>query len=336
MLIQWILKGLLLLPPEQAHYWALYFLKMIYRPSLVRHLRRKFPSHPVNCGGLTLPNPVGLAAGMDKNGYCLDSWFGISFGFVEVGTVTPKAQQGNPKPRLFRLADSHALINRMGFNNKGVDALVSRLKQRCIAGIVGVNIGKNRETPLEHAARDYLYCLQAVYPYADYVTINISSPNTPGLRHLQSHQSLTSLLDVLILRRNQLAAQLGKRLPLWVKIAPDLEVPELLDMLSVFLDYGIDGIIATNTTVDHQAVAQSRYGHEAGGLSGSPLFPKMKQIVQLCLKQIGHQIPIIAVGGIDSPQRAQEMLAIGASAVQIYSSLVYQGPSLVHKILNEL
>jgi len=327
-------KILFLLPPEAAHHLTLKLLAWFYRPFLVKHRKKRFSKHPVSLFGLSFPNPVGLAAGLDKDGKCIDAWFGMGFGFVEVGTVTPKPQAGNPKPRLFRLKKAEALINRMGFNNAGVVALLKRLQKRQVPGIVGVNIGKNRDTPLEKAVEDYRYCLCRVYPHADYVTVNISSPNTPGLRELQGADYLDHLLQELMDTRIALEKLWRKRLPILVKIAPDLSEDELKVMVNIFKKQNVDGIIATNTSIDHSAVAGQKHAEEKGGLSGKPIFEKSKKIVKQLSQLTEGQIPIIAVGGITSPEDAQAMLSAGASAVQIYTSLIYHGPGAALSIIS--
>ena len=330
------LKCLLLLPPEFSHHVALTLLRWLFPSSRVKRLIKQFPQHPVDVSGFRLPNPIGLAAGLDKDGRCLEAWFGMGFGFIEVGTVTPRPQAGNPKPRLFRLKKFKALINRMGFNNEGVDALVEKLKQRQVSGIVGVNIGKNRDTPLEKAVEDYCLCLEKIYPYADYVTINISSPNTPKLRELQGEQYLDQLLRILMASRNTLAEKYDRPLPLWVKIAPDLSAKELMPILDLFLKHEIDGVIASNTSLNREPVVTHKHSLEAGGLSGSPIYRQTKEIVATCVKYLAGRLPVIAVGGIDSPERVREILAIGATAVQVYSAFIYQGPGLIKKIIKSL
>ncbi|MCB1827706.1 MAG: quinone-dependent dihydroorotate dehydrogenase [Coxiellaceae bacterium] len=333
---KFFLKFLLCLPPEFSHHLALFFLKWFYPASCAERLRKKLPKHPVQIAGLNLPNPVGLAAGLDKDARCIDAWFAMGFGFVEVGTVTPKPQSGNPKPRLFRLKKYKALINRMGFNNQGVDALVKRLKRRRVSGVLGVNIGKNRDTPLERAVDDYRYCLEKVYPCADYVTVNISSPNTPGLRELQGERYLEGLLAELVALRNQLNNRYDRKLPLFVKIAPDLSEGELHSTLSTIEKQGIDAIIATNTSIKRDSITAHPLAKEVGGLSGEPIYQYAKSIVVESVKFLQGRIPVIAVGGVSSPERAKDMMAAGASAVQVYSAFIYQGPELIRKIIKSL
>ncbi len=330
------LKFLWLLPPELSHCLTLSLLKWIYHPSLTKRLIQQFPKCPIEIAGMQLPNPIGLAAGLDKNGRCLDAWFALGFGFIEVGTVTPRPQVGNPKPRLFRLKKFEALINRMGFNNKGIDALVEKLKHRKIQGILGVNIGKNRDTPLDKAVDDYCLCFEKVYIYADYVAVNVSSPNTPSLRKLQSERYLDNILNNLMLTRKMMQKKYQRYVPLFVKIDPDLDTLALNLALNVFLKYRIDGIIVANTSLMRESIRSDQYAKEAGGLSGDPIYNKTKNVVATCFKRVGNHVPIIAVGGINSPQRAEEMLSLGASALQIYSAFIYQGPSIIKRIINHL
>ncbi len=320
---------LFLFPPETAHHLTLKFIRWIYQPYLAKRCRKRLPKRPINLFGLLFPNPIGLAAGMDKDGECLDAWFAMGFGFIEVGTVTPKPQAGNPKPRLFRLVSEKGLINRMGFNNEGVDVLVKRLQQRRVEGIIGVNIGKNRDTPLIKAVDDYRYCFSKVYPYADYVTVNISSPNTPGLRELQGANYLDHLLLALMQTRDSLEKIWKRQVPLLVKISPDLTEEELKVMVDIFKKHNVDGIIATNTSIDRSAISHLKAADEKGGLSGKPIFQRAKKIIEHLFRLTQGAIPIIAVGGIDSPEDAKAMLSAGASAVQLYTGFIYEGPSLV-------
>ncbi len=322
------------LDAETSHYLALKLLKTTPENWIRRF--NKVPSHPVKIFGLSFPNPVGLAAGLDKNGDFLSGLQALGFGFVELGTVTPKPQPGNPKPRLFRVTEAHAIINRMGFNNLGVDHLVANLQQRKFPGIVGANIGKNKQTPLELAHEDYGYCLRRVYPWVDYVTVNISSPNTPGLRELQSSHYLHQLLSTLDHIQEELLQQGEKPKPLLIKIDPDLQEQALIEMVSVILDHKVDGMIATNTTLNHRLVAHLRYGMEQGGLSGEPLFLKSTQVLNKLVNLLNGKLPVIAVGGILSADDALEKLAAGASLVQLYTGLIYQGPKLISEIVTHL
>lgn len=278
--------------------------------------------------GLTFENPVGLAAGLDKNGDYIDALAALGFGFLEVGTVTPKPQLGNPKPRMFRLIEQRAIINRMGFNNKGVDYLIHQVQKKKYQGILGINIGKNATTPIENAIDDYFICLDKVYPHASYITINISSPNTPGLRSLQSNEYLHRLLENLKKRQDQLANQHQQYVPILIKIAPDLNQEEIVLMGQTFNEHKIDGIIATNTTLDRDLIQGSLFAHESGGLSGQPLFQKSTKILA-ALKKIVIDIPIIASGGIMSANDAKIKMEAGAELIQLYTGFIYEGPQLI-------
>ncbi len=295
---------------------------------------------PVTVAGLRFPNRVGLAAGLDKNGRCIDGLGAMGFGFIEVGTVTPKAQPGNPKPRIFRLPAKQALINRLGFNNTGLAAFIANVKRahsfRAAGGIVGLNIGKNANTPIERAVDDYLVCLTGVYPHADYVTINVSSPNTRNLRELQGDAALDALLSALHLRRLALTRQTGRRVPMFVKIAPDLE-PAQVDVIAAALrKHGIDGVIATNTTVARDAVQGLPHAREVGGLSGAPVFEASNRIIRLLRSALGPAYPIIGVGGVLSGADARAKIDAGADLVQLYTGLIYQGPPLVTEVAQAL
>jgi dihydroorotate dehydrogenase len=301
---------------------ALSALDALHRVGGVARLFGQSVSDPVELMGLRFANRVGLAAGLDKNADHLDALGALGFGFVEVGTVTPKPQPGNPKPRLFRLAQHEAIINRFGFNNKGVAHLVQQVKQRHYGGIVGINIGKNLTTSVEHALDDYLICLDAVHPYADYIAVNVSSPNTPGLRSLQFGEQLDALLGPIRARASELNDQTGRNVPLLIKIAPDMSAEEVVLLAESIQRNALDGVIATNTTV-------SRAGaEEAGGLSGKPVFEASNRVIRQ-LRQHLPSLPIIGVGGIDSAAAAQAKIAAGADLVQLYSGLIYQGPKLV-------
>jgi dihydroorotate dehydrogenase len=333
---RWLRPLLFLIDPERAHALVLKSLKKIYRPALVKWRISHFIKKPTTVFGLTFPNPVGLSAGLEKSGDCLDALFGLGFGFIEVGGVTPKPQPGNPKPRLFRLPQARALINRMGFANLGVDYLVQRLKQRKIAGIVGVNIAKNLTTSLEDAYQDYEICLEKVFPYADFVTINISSPNTPRLRELQSGIYLHELLNKLKVKQLALTTQYQRQVPLLLKIAPDLTAEEIAEIAQTALTQGIDGIVAVNTTRARQAVAGLPHADEEGGLSGAPLFAMTLRVVKQLHQILGNQMPIVAVGGIMSAEDAKQLFQAGASLVQIYTGLIYQGPALIENIVKSI
>ncbi len=284
---------------------------------------------PVRVMGLEFPNPVGLAAGLDKNGDYFNALGALGFGFVEIGTVTPRPQPGNPSPRLFRLEDEHAIINRMGFNNKGVDYLVQRVKQRRYQGVLGINIGKNKMTPDADALRDYLHCLDAVYAYADYITVNVSSPNTPGLRSLQFGENLRHLLQGLKQRQQLLSDQQQRYVPIAVKIAPDMTQEELHSVADCLVQTGMDAVIATNTTVSREGVQASRYAREAGGLSGEPLMERSTWVVKTLAERLNGRLPIIGVGGIMSADDVSQKIAAGASLVQLYTGFIFEGPGLI-------
>ena len=284
---------------------------------------------PVEVMGLRFPNRVGLAAGLDKNGTAVDGLGSLGFGFLEVGTVTPRPQPGNPKPRLFRLPEYQAIINRMGFNNAGVDALLERLAHVRYRGILGINIGKNFDTPIEQAVDDYLICLDKAYPRASYVTVNISSPNTKNLRQLQGASELDALLGALKTRQTALADRHGKYVPLALKIAPDLDSEQIINIADALKRHRIDAVIATNTTLGREGVKSSPLAAEAGGLSGSPLFDKSTAVIRALAQALAGELPIIAAGGITSGARARAKIDAGAALVQVYSGLIYRGPQLV-------
>ena len=329
-------NALLNCDPEKAHDLTINWLKYS-QSNLLRHTySQQVKSKPVNVLGLTFDNPVGLAAGLDKNGDCIEAFGAMGFGFVEIGTVTPRPQPGNDKPRLFRIPEKDAIINRMGFNNKGVDYLVERVKKTGYSGTLGINIGKNKTTSEENALDDYLICLDKVYTHADYVTVNISSPNTPGLRNLQYGEALDSLLIGLKLRQKGLANATGQYKPLLVKIAPDLSDEEIRSIADSLLKAEIDGVIATNTTLERKAVEGLKYANEAGGLSGSVLTSKSLHVTSVLADTLEGRMPIIGVGGIDGPESAKARLAAGASLVQVYSAMIYQGPKLIKNIVDAL
>ncbi|QOR38290.1 quinone-dependent dihydroorotate dehydrogenase [Billgrantia diversa] len=316
------------LDAETAHGHALTALDLAHRLKLTGLVAGGRVDDPVQLMGLRFPNRVGLAAGLDKNGDHLDALGALGFGFVEVGTVTPKPQEGNPKPRLFRLPEHGAIINRMGFNNAGVDHLVARVKAARFDGVIGINIGKNLTTPVEHAVDDYLICLEKVHAHADYVTVNISSPNTPGLRNLQFGEHLDALLGSLREAGTRLDQAAGRRVPLAVKIAPDMSVEEVGLVAESIARSEIDAVIATNTTVSREAVAGVTHADEQGGLSGRPVFEPSNRVI----RELRHHLPalpIIGVGGIDSGAAALAKVEAGADLVQLYSGFIYRGPSLV-------
>lgn len=324
---------------EAAHNLTLGLLRQTASIGLLKN--KQAPStQQIRIMGIDFPNRVGLAAGLDKDGAYIDGLAALGFGFLEIGTVTPRAQAGNPKPRMFRLPAAGAIINRMGFNNGGVDAFVrnvqaSRFYQERL-GVLGLNIGKNADTPIERAADDYLHCLEQVYPYASYVTVNISSPNTQNLRQLQGASELDDLLSRLKQAQQQLADRHGRYVPLALKIAPDLEAEQIKTIASALLRHGIDGVIATNTTITRAAVQGLPHAEEAGGLSGQPVFDLSNQVIRALHAEIGTAVPIIGAGGIFSGQDAQVKVAAGASLVQLYSGLIYQGPHLIKECVAAL
>jgi dihydroorotate dehydrogenase len=332
MLYRLIRPLLFCLSPNRAH--ALANRSLAFLSAIRRHDASVVSTGGIELMGLNFPNPVGLAAGFDKSGRHIDDLAQLGFGFIEVGTVTPRPQPGNPPPNLFRLVEDRALINRMGFNNEGVEALVRRLERRRYRGICGVNIGKNFDTPLEQASGDYLTCLSAVYATADYVTVNISSPNTPGLRDLQGADSLERLLAELVDARESLSTVHRKRVPMLVKIAPDLDEAELQAVSSVLLNSGIDGVVATNTTTTRPRSLRSRHAGESGGLSGAPVHPLSLRAIRTLRAQLGPAFPIVGVGGISSIETADEAFAAGSNLIQLYTGLIYEGPGLVTKLLH--
>lgn len=321
---------------EWSHDFTITWLKRTQHTFLNMAYKQRIADKPVECFGLRFKNPVGLAAGLDKNAECIDAFAAMGFGFIEVGTVTPKPQAGNDKPRMFRLPKGQAIINRMGFNNKGVDYLVEQVQKARYTGVLGINIGKNKTTPEDEALNDYLICLRKVYQHASYVTVNISSPNTPGLRNLQYGDALTQLLSGLKAEQIKLKAQHNKHVPILIKIAPDLQDSELSSMVDSFLSVGIDGVIATNTTLDREAVKGQQYAEEAGGLSGSVLTDKSQRIVTSLCSQLAGQAPVIGVGGIDSVSAAKARIDAGSPLIQVYSALIYQGPKLIKEIVDSL
>ena len=319
------------LPAETSHDLALDMIGAAGRLRLADKLVRPVPSQPVQVMGLTFDNPVGLAAGLDKNAVAVDGLAAMGFGSIEVGTVTPRPQPGNPKPRLFRLTEQLAIINRFGFNNQGVDAMLERLDGVRYQGVLGINIGKNAVTPVENAVDDYLYCLRKVYDRASYVTVNLSSPNTPGLRTLQYGEALKALLGQIKQCQQQLAAERGRYVPIAIKIAPDMTAEEVTLVGATLLEEGMDAVIATNTTLDRSAVADSPYANEAGGLSGAPLTDMSTEVIRLLADELKGRMPIIGVGGIFSGADAADKIAAGASLVQLYSGFIYRGPELVRE-----
>lgn len=334
MLYPIVRKALFQLDPERAHEFTFRQLQRISNTPFEFLIKQSVPAKPVNCMGLTFKNPLGLAAGLDKDGDCIDAFGAMGFGFVEVGTVTPRPQEGNEKPRLFRLVDAEGLINRMGFNNKGVDNLIENIKRSNYDGILGINIGKNKDTPVENGKDDYLICMEKVYSHAGYIAINISSPNTPGLRSLQYGEALDDLLLAIKNKQNELAETHNKYIPVAVKIAPDLSIEELVQISDSLVRHNIDGVIATNTTLDRQLVTGFKHSQQAGGLSGRPVQSKSTEIIRQLSRELNGKMPIIGVGGIDSAIAAREKMEAGASLVQIFSGFIYKGPKLIKDIIN--
>jgi len=330
-------KFLFLFDAETAHVYSLNMLSLVEKFGLLRWFVKQRMDAPVTVMGIKFPNAVGLAAGLDKDAKHIEALQRCGFGFIEVGTVTPLAQPGNDKPRLFRLAEDNAIINRMGFNNAGVEALVKNVKQSKVSCVLGINIGKNKVTPLEKAADDYLFCMQHVYAHADYITINISSPNTPGLRELQHGDGLTQLLTQLKNRQAELEKQHHRYVPLAVKIAPDLEAGEIIDIAERLISAKIDAVIATNTTNSRpSSLSCKKLAHEQGGLSGQPVFELSTSVLKQLVAALGGKIPVIAAGGIVSAEDALEKIRSGASLVQIYTGFIYAGPKLIHDCVKAL
>lgn len=329
-------KLLFCLDPEVSHELSLDALGAAERLHLLKFFCQEVAAHPVEVMGLRFPNPVGLAAGLDKNGDYYNALGSMGFGFVEIGTVTPKPQAGNPKPRLFRLTQERAIINRMGFNNKGIEHLVEQVKTRRFQGVLGINIGKNKDTPQEDALSDYELCMTAVYPYADYITVNISSPNTPGLRTLQFGEAFDQLLNGIKQKQEQLTLQHHRRVPIAVKIAPDMSEQELDEVADKLLEHKVDGVIATNTTIGREGVESSRYRDEAGGLSGAPVRLKSTDTIRHLALKFKGEIPIIGVGGIMDGDAALEKMTAGASLVQLYSGFIYRGPELISESVERI
>ncbi|MCL6269783.1 quinone-dependent dihydroorotate dehydrogenase [Sansalvadorimonas sp. 2012CJ34-2] len=317
------------LNPETAHNLTLDMLGAGQRLGLLKLGMRKTPDAPVKVMGIDFPNPVGLAAGMDKDGDCIDAFGAMGFGFIEVGTVTPLAQPGNPSPRLFRLVEHEGIINRMGFNNHGVEHLVGNLRKAHTNAVIGVNIGKNKITPLEKANDDYLTCLRAVYPWAGYIAVNLSSPNTPGLRELQFGEHLRSLLSALKEEQTALADKYGRYVPIAIKLAPDMTDDELREIAGELVACGMDGVIATNTTLERESVASHPYSTETGGLSGAPLTSLSTAKIRVLAEALEGKLPIIGVGGIMNAGDAAEKIKAGASLVQLYTGFIYRGPTLI-------
>ncbi len=324
------------LDAETAHRATLYALDVAHRSGLGHFIARPPAELPVSAFGINFPNPVGLAAGLDKNAEHLDALGALGFGFVEVGTVTPRPQAGNDKPRMFRLPRHEAIINRLGFNNAGVDALVRNVQESGYRGVLGINIGKNKDTPNERAVDDYLFCLERVYAHASYITVNISSPNTQGLRDLQEEATLRRFIGTLRETQERLGSQQGKRKPMLLKIAPDLGETELDAIAEVLLAAGVDGVICSNTTIDHSAVADDPQSAETGGLSGKPLFARSTAVLRGMHARLQGRVGLVGVGGTLEGGDAVEKLDAGAALVQIYSGMVYRGPRLIGECVEEI
>ncbi len=328
------------LDPEHAHELTLGAIARLQNTPAQCLWARSRISDPVTVAGLKFPNRIGLAAGLDKNGRCIDGLGAMGFGFIEVGTVTPKGQPGNDKPRMFRLPEAQALINRLGFNNEGLDSFIANVQRshsfRAAGGLLGLNIGKNAATPIENAVDDYLIGLDGVFPHADYITVNISSPNTKNLRALQSDEALDALLSRLQARKQQLEAQSGRRVPMFVKIAPDLDEEQVAVIAQTLQKNGIDGVIATNTTIARDAVKGLPHAEETGGLSGRPVFEASNRVIRLLRAALGGSYPIIGVGGVMSGADARAKLQAGADLVQVYTGLIYRGPALVSECAQAL
>lgn len=319
--------------PERAHEFTLNLLNTASKAGLTGFLYSN-QHKPVDCMGIRFKNPVGLAAGLDKNGEYIDALAALGFGFIEIGTITPKPQAGNNRPRMFRLAQANAVINRMGFNNEGVDALIENVKNAKYKGVLGINIGKNAVTPVENAVDDYLYCLDAVYNHASYVTVNISSPNTKNLRNLQEGSALTELLSTLKNRQSQLATQHGHYVPLVLKVAPDMELNQVEHIAKQLIDFEIDGLITTNTSISRINVNHLPQSNEAGGLSGAPIIDMSTEILRQFRTALQGKVPLIGVGGIDDGSKAALKQEAGASLIQLYSGLVYRGPNLIEECVD--
>ncbi len=317
------------LDAETSHEFSLDMLGAAERLKLLNLFVPDISANPIEVMGITFPNPVGLAAGLDKNGDYFNALGAMGFGFVEIGTVTPMPQGGNPQPRLFRIPEAQAIINRMGFNNKGVEHLVEQVKRRRYQGVLGINIGKNATTPVEDAAQDYVIGLRKVYAHADYITVNVSSPNTKGLRDLQFGDSLNRLLETLKAEQLKLQQEVGRYVPVAVKIAPDLDSFAIQQVATTLLEQGMDAVIATNTTIGREGVEHYAISQETGGLSGSPVRDKSTQVIKALYAELGSKLPIIGVGGILDGESAAEKIQAGAKLVQIYSGFIYRGPALI-------
>lgn len=329
MAYQYLQSLLFQLEPERAHWLSMHGIDLAEHLGISRLLYEPVLA-PVEVMGLSFPNAVGLAAGLDKNAEHIDGLAALGFGFIEVGTVTPRPQPGNAKPRLFRIPEHQAIINRMGFNNQGVDYLIRQVDNSRYQGVLGINIGKNFDTPVEQATRDYLYCLRKVYTRASYITVNLSSPNTPGLRSLQFGDALHELLAALKQEQAKLADFHQRYVPIAVKIAPDMSADEVALVAEALLEHQMDGVIATNTTLEREAIQHSPLAKETGGLSGTPVREHSTRVIRQLKQSLQGQIPIIGVGGISDAESTLEKIEAGASLVQIYTGFIYQGPALIH------
>lgn len=331
-----IKKALFQLDPERAHEFTFQQLRRLSNTPFEFLIRQSVPTKPVTCMGLSFKNPLGLAAGLDKDGDCIDALGAMGFGFIEVGTVTPRPQAGNEKPRLFRVVEAEGLINRMGFNNHGVDNLVENVKKSRFGGVLGINIGKNKDTPVEQGKEDYLICMDKIYAHAGYIAINISSPNTPGLRSLQYGDALDDLLQAVKNKQEALQRQHQKYVPVAVKIAPDLSEEELIQIADSLVRHNIDGVIATNTTLDRDLIQGLNHCGQTGGLSGRPLQQRSTEVIRRLSQELNGRLPIIGAGGVDSLMAAREKIAAGASLVQIYSGFIFHGPRLIKDIVTHI
>lgn len=317
------------LDAENAHTLTMGMLKRAEALGLAGLAGQRIAADPRQVMGLTFPNPIGLAAGLDKDGSTIDGLATLGFGFIEIGTVTPRPQPGNARPRLFRLPEARALINRLGFNNGGIEQFLANIAAARFKGILGLNIGKNADTPIERAVDDYLICMRSVYPHASYITVNVSSPNTKNLRQLQGESELDGLLGILKAEQTKLADQHGRYVPIALKIAPDLDSDQIRNIADALLRHRFDGVIATNTTIERGAVRDLQHGTEAGGLSGAPVFEPSNVVIRALKRELRDDIPIIGVGGILSGADAQAKIDAGAKLVQIYTGLIYRGPALI-------
>ncbi|WP_343154053.1 quinone-dependent dihydroorotate dehydrogenase [Buchnera aphidicola (Aphis aurantii)] len=331
-----IRKLLFLMDPEKSHIFTLKCLNSKHMQIFINLFLKPIPSIPVKCMGLVFPNKVGLAAGMDKNGEYINFFNKLGFGFIELGTVTPLPQVGNLKPRIFRIPSKEAIINKMGFNNLGIENLICNIKKSKFKGIIGVNIGKNTQTPIENSINDYLICIEKIYCYTDYIAINISSPNTKNLRNLQYGILFNNLLENIKTKQKEMHQKYSKYVPIAIKISPDLSKNEIIDISNQLIKFKIDAVIATNTTLDHSKIYKMQENRITGGLSGFPLQSKSNTVISILYKQLKKKVPIIGVGGINSLNAAKEKIQLGAELIQIYSGLVYHGPKFIRHLIKKL